>query len=201
MFRRRIPLTYSQRMRNHVWPRMGMRRAVLYMWYRLRRIPDTPSAIAAGFAIGVAMAISPIIGTHMVFALGLAWLVRANFVAAIVGTWVINPWTAPPVWFATYYVGRMMEGLPVLGRANAPSFVTMFKGLTEAALRLDVRLFARDVWPVLKPMILGSIPIGIISALAIFMILRPILATLQSRRTALRMAAAARRFYDSADTG
>ena len=200
MFRRRVPLRLAARLRNHLWPAMGPRRAVKYMWYRLRRIPDSPSAIAAGFAGGVAMAISPLIGTHMVLALGLAWLIRANYVAAIVGTWVINPWTAPPVWFATYYVGRMMEGLPVLGRANAPSFIKMFKGLTEAALRLDLNLFGRDVWPVLKPMILGSIPIGLASALVIYAVLKPILSTLQARRIALRIAAAGRRAYDAAKT-
>jgi uncharacterized protein (DUF2062 family) len=201
MFRRRVPLSFAARLRNHLWPTMGPRRAVKYMWYRLRRIPDTPSAIAAGFAGGVAVAISPLIGTHMVLALAFAWLIRANFVAAIVGTWVINPWTAPPVWFATYYLGRLMEGLPVRGRANAPPFVAMFKGLTEATIRLDFRLFARDVWPVLKPMLLGSIPIGLASALVIYVVLRPILATLQARRAALRVAAAARRSYDIEKSG
>ena len=118
MFRRRNPLSLSARLRNQLWPHMGLRRTVRYMWYRLHRISDTPSAIAAGFAIGVAMAISPLIGTHIVLALGLSWVLRANFVAAIVGSWVINPWTAPPVWFATYYVGRLMQGLPVLGQAG-----------------------------------------------------------------------------------
>jgi uncharacterized protein (DUF2062 family) len=201
MFRRRVPLSFAARLRNHVWPTMGVRRASKYMWYRLRRIPDSPSAIAAGFATGVAMGMNPVIGTHMVLALGLAWLIRVNMVAAVVGTWVINPWTAPPVWFATYYIGRLMEGLPVLGRANAPSFIRMFKGLTESTLRLDLQLFEQKVWPVLGPMILGCIPLGLVSGLMIYAILRPILAGLQEKRTALRMAAATRESYDIEKSG
>src|SRR5579871_2119784 len=120
MFRRRSPLTVSARLRNWLWPSMGLRRTASYFWYRLHRIPGTPSSIAAGFAIGVGMAMSPLIGTHMVLSMALAWLVGGNLVAAILGTLTVNPWTAPPIWFTTYYIGRLMQGLPVLGRANAP---------------------------------------------------------------------------------
>ena len=98
--------------------------------------------------------------------------------------WTINPWTAPPIWFATFYIGRLMQGLPVLGRANAPPFVAMFKGLTEAALQLDVKLFAHEVWPLLKPMLLGTLPLGIASGIATYIVLAPLLTTLQRKRRA-----------------
>ncbi|TAL00465.1 MAG: DUF2062 domain-containing protein [Rhodospirillaceae bacterium] len=198
MFRRRTPLSLSARLRNLVWPSMGPRRTASYVWHRLQRIPGTSSSIAAGFAIGVAVAMSPIIGTHMILAMALSWLVGGNIVAAIIGTLMVNPWTAPPIWFTTYYIGRFMQGLPVLGRANAPPFIVMFKGLTEAALKLDVKLFAKDVWPLLKPMLLGSIPLGLASGVAIYVVLLPILTTLHGKR---RNGARARTNHDPRSTG
>jgi uncharacterized protein (DUF2062 family) len=182
MFRRRSPPSLSRRLRNLVWPTMGLRRTTHYFWRRLQRIPASPPEVASGFAIGVAMAMSPIVGTHMITAMALSWFLGANLLAAVIGTLVINPWTAPPVWFATYYVGRLMEGLPVLGRANEPPFISMFKALTESALQLDGALFARHVWPVLKPMLLGSIPLGLVTGFAIYAVLLPLLNAMHARR-------------------
>ena len=182
MFRRRTPLTITARLRNYIWPSMGLRRTGRYFLRRLQRIPGTPSSIAAGFAIGVGVAISPIIGTHMILATALAWVMGVNIFAAIIGTLAVNPWTAPPIWFATYYLGRMMLGMPILGKANAPPFVSMFKGLTEAVLRLNARLFVSEVWPLLKPMLLGSIPLGIVTGVAIYAVLAPLLTTIEGRR-------------------
>jgi uncharacterized protein (DUF2062 family) len=190
MFRRRSPPPLSHRLRNLVWPKMGLRRTMHYFWRRLQRIPGTPRDVALGFAIGVAMAMSPFVGTHMITAAILAWFFRANMVATIIGTLTINPWTAPPIWYATYYVGRMMEGLPVLGRENAPPFISMFKALTESALRLDFHLFARHVWPVLKPMVLGCIPLGVGAAVIIYATLLPLLTSLQGARAERRKHAA-----------
>jgi len=109
MFGRRSPPPFSRRLRNWLWPAMGLRRTARYFFRRLQRIPGTPSSVAAGFAIGVAMGVSPIIGSHIVIAIGLAWLFRASILAAILGTLVSNPWTAPPIWLATYYIGRMVQ--------------------------------------------------------------------------------------------
>jgi len=58
----------------------------------------------------------------------------------------------------------------------------MFQGLTAAMLKLDGRHFVRDVWPVLEPMLVGSIILGTGAGILVYATLRPLLASLQGRR-------------------
>jgi uncharacterized protein (DUF2062 family) len=165
---------------------MGLRRVLIYHSHRLHRIPASPSNIAAGFAIGLGVAVSPVVGSHMILASIISWIFDVSIFAAVIGTLTINPWTAPPVWFATYYVGRFIEREPVHG---APPFIEMFKGLTESALRLDWPLFMRDVWPIFKPMVVGAVPLGLLAGVCAYVVVLPIIGTLQGRR-ALRISKA-----------
>ena len=172
-FGRRKPLRWRHRLHDLVWPRIGLRRAMRVYWHRLQRLPGTPASIAAGFGWGVGFSVSPLIGTHMVLAALCARLSGASMLAALLGSLAVNPWTAPPVWMATYYTGRFLEGAGT--EARAPGFINMFRGLTEAVLTLDVDMFVNSVWPVLKPMIVGSIPLGIAAGVLSYCILRPAL--------------------------
>ena len=73
-----------------------------------RRLSDTPHAVALGFAIGVFTAVTPFLGTHMVMAALLAWVIGGSVVAALLGTFVGNPLTYPLFWYSTYEVGNLM---------------------------------------------------------------------------------------------
>ncbi len=159
---------------------MGYRRAVTYLWHRLQRIPGTSSSIAAGFACGVGTAMTPFYGTHILTGMVLAVAIRGSAIAAVIGAQVANPWTAPPLWFAAYYVGAWLLGHDV--RSEPPNFVHMFKGLTEAILQLDGKLFFESVWPVFGPMTLGSLPLGVVAGVAAYFILEPIIARVQHNR-------------------
>ena len=162
-----------------IWPRMGWKRTALYYWHRLQRIPGTPSSVAAGFAIGAGVSMTPFYGTHIVTAGLVAWALRANILAAIVGAQIANPWTAPPLWYAAYYIGALMAG-DVTG--HPPDFIEMFKGLTEATLQRDMEMFRMRVWPIFWPMIVGSIPMGIVAGVVSYFTLLPVLKTMQQRR-------------------
>jgi len=124
---------------------------------RLRSLQGTPASIAAGAATGVMISFTPFIGLHTLLAVVIAWLIRANVLAAALGTVVGNPWTFPFIWAAVYYTGRiMLEGsaavvLPV-------SFETVFHASGHALMTFDFSGFFSDVWPVLKPMIIGCVP-------------------------------------------
>src|SRR5262245_35098476 len=108
MFRRREELSLLHKIGQWVWPRMGWRRTLAYFWHRLQRIPGTPASIAAGFACGAAVAMTPFYGTHIITGSLLAWALRGNIIAAVFGAQVANPWTAAPLWFGAYYIGALM---------------------------------------------------------------------------------------------
>lgn len=184
MFQRRQRLPLHFRMTQWIWPRMGWKRTGLYYWHRLQRIPGTPESVAAGFACGAAISMTPFYGTHIVTAGLVAWALRANLLAAVVGAQLANPWTAPPLWYAAYYIGALMAGIDVAG--HPPAFVEMFKGLTEAALQLDKVMFRDRVWPIFWPMLIGSIPMGIVTGVVSYYSLLPALKAVQARRI-LRM--------------
>lgn len=199
MFARRDALSLSRRLRQWLWPRTGWGRAASYYWHRLQRIPGTPASIAAGFACGLAVSFTPLVGLHLLIALGLAWALRASLLASIIGTLAVNPWTAPVVWFSTYYVGTLL--LP--GEASAglglSKFVAMFVAMTEAALKFDLVLFERAVWPLFLPMMVGSLPVGLLVGFVTYFALEPVIRAFQARRAASR-AAARRRNQPLADS-
>jgi uncharacterized protein (DUF2062 family) len=186
MFRRRRPPPLPSRLRSWFWPRSGWRRAFSFHWLRLQRLSGSPERIAAGFACGVAWAWTPLFGVHTFAALATAWLFRASLPAAFIGTFMLNPWTAVPIWFATYYLGRMLMFHTASTAVSAGDFVTMFASLTRAALQLDLALLASDVLPLLLPMLIGCVPLGAGAGAMAFIALRFAIRKVHARRTGAR---------------
>ncbi|MCE7887689.1 MAG: DUF2062 domain-containing protein [Alphaproteobacteria bacterium PRO2] len=108
MFKRRKPLTLLQHARELFWPTMGWRRAFRYVHLRVARMSDSTHRIAAGFAVGASVAFTPIIGTHFIQAALVAWIFRLNLLAALIGTWVANPWTIPFMWWGSIKLGAFL---------------------------------------------------------------------------------------------
>jgi uncharacterized protein (DUF2062 family) len=179
MFRRRVPLSFTARVRDWVWPRIGLRRALTFHWHRLKRLPGTPDSIAAGFGWGLAISMTPLLGGHMALSALFAWVFRSSILAASIATFALNPWTAPPVWLATYYTGRVLDGQSL---GEVPSFLRMFSGMGEALATRDWELFMRDVWPVFKPMLVGSVPLAIVAGLGSYVLLHTALSRFRDRR-------------------
>ena len=155
LFRRREPQDFWTRVRVALWPRVSWSRSAQYFRKRVLRLQGSPHAIALGVAIGVATAFQPFLGFHILIALGIAFLVGGNLVAAALGTAFLNPLTAPFIWAATYKIGHMIVG-GARFRAGPPMGV--------AARSFHV------IWPVIKPMIVGAIPLGIVAG-AIFYVI------------------------------
>jgi uncharacterized protein (DUF2062 family) len=184
MFRRRQKLSLRAKIGGFFWPRIGWKRAGLYYWYRLHRMEGTSRSIASGLAFGIAAAMTPFYGLHTVVAIAVAWVFGANMVAAAIGTLANNPWTAPPLWFGTYYAGTRMLGRDT---SSNPDFINMFKHLTESVFRRDVEMFAENIWPVLLPMAVGSIPFAIVIGFVTYLVLEPVIRAMHLER-ALRFA-------------
>lgn len=167
MFGRRQPLPPHHRVWSLVWPRIGWRRASLYIAHRVRRLPGTPYRIAAGFACGAAVSFTPFVGFHFMAAALLALLMRGNVVASAIGTAVGNPWTFPFIWTWIYAVGHWL-----MGREAASDL--------PAVLGIDY-IFERPM-DVLWPMTVGGLPTAVVVWFVVFWPVRGAVAEYQHVR-------------------
>jgi uncharacterized protein len=144
-----------------------------YFSKRILRLRATPHAIAAGVAAGVFASFFPL-GLHFLIAGVVAWLIAGNLVAAALGTAFGNPVTLPLMWGASYETGRL-----ILHRQAAPGGAPMdFGALLH---QLD---FSRMWDPLLKPMTVGAVPLGLICAVASYGLTRWAVAAFHERRRA-----------------
>jgi uncharacterized protein (DUF2062 family) len=139
---------------------------------RLRGIEATPHAIAAGFATGAAVSLSPLIGLHLVLGVALALLIRGNVLASAIGTLVGNPWTFPVIWLATYHIGALLLPEYAAGPIGTDTLARIAEDLTTSIVNLDLSLLATTLWPLWLSMLVGSIPLGVIAWAAIYCLLR-----------------------------
>ena len=162
MFKRRILRTKAEKIREALWPSMGMKRLTLYYKHRMGRLPGTPEFIARGMAAGIAISFTPFIGFHIMIGAAICWLIRGSFLSMLLGSLLGgNFWTLPLIWIGTYKLGRLMMGKEHVSKAfnaaiNSDSF-SMHTLLDKPA-------------QLLLPMTMGSVPFVIISAIAAYFI-------------------------------
>lgn len=169
LFRRRNEESLLERLRVHVWPRRSWTRSSRYVIYRLRRLSATPQAVALGFAAGVFSAMTPFLGAHIMMALAIAWIIGGSLVAAVLGTFVGNPLSYPFIWYATYKLGNVM-----LGTKSATKHIDLSHGIFQHSIA--------KLWPILKPMSLGCLPLGLAAATLGYLLVRPAVQAYQHRR-------------------
>lgn len=171
LFRRRQPISRLTKLRELFWPRRGFIRSFHYLTKRVLRLSATPHAIAAGVVAGVVSSWTPFIGLHFVLAFAIAYLIAGNMVAAAIGTAFGNPLTFPFIWAATWEVGHRLIGK---GDPAAQS-VDLEKRFSLSAIE--------SMWqPILKPMLIGAIPLAIVSGIIIYCIIYFTVAKFQARR-------------------
>jgi uncharacterized protein (DUF2062 family) len=174
LFKRRIELHPLDKLRQIFWPRSGWKRAVQYGWRRVWRLSGTPHAIALGFSAGVFASCTPFIGFHILVAMLVAWVLRGNLIASAIGTFVGNPLTFPAIWFVTYEVGRYMMGAPPSAPADPDIAETI-----QNARAFDM------IFPLLVPLTIGAIPVGIVSGCVSYVVTRSGVEAYQTRRRAM----------------
>lgn len=170
---RRNPPRLAERVRTLVWPRRSFERSIRYVMLRLARIPATPHQLALGCAIGVFAAITPLVGGQMVLAGLLALILRASFAAAMIGTLFGNPAVWAVVWPATYSTGAYVLGLPT--SVGDVAISDQLARLGDAMMQMSVDMFAAAfnvVWPLWKPMLIGTVPVGLVIACVFYVLVR-----------------------------
>jgi len=168
LFRRRKRATHIERARLWVWPRVSWRRSTLYYAKRILRLSATPYAIAAGCAIGAFVSFTPFIGFHIAISIAVAWIIRGNFIAAVIGTSVGNPLTFPLIWASTYELGNVV-----------------LSGEQAVAPPLGQHFLERSIEnlsPIIKTMTVGSLPLGFMAGLVVYAIVYKSVAAYQANR-------------------
>lgn len=94
-----------------------MKKKLRYAWVRLLKSPGAPREIAGGLALGLFVAMLPVMGAQMLVSLALAEVLRRIFkirlsrVAAAAGVWLTNPVTAAPLYGLCWLIGRPIARL------------------------------------------------------------------------------------------
>ncbi|MBZ9674862.1 DUF2062 domain-containing protein [Mesorhizobium sp. ES1-1] len=190
LFRRRKPDSILERVRTYLWPRRSFSRSLQYFSKRILRLNATPHAVAAGVAAGVFASFFPV-GFHFAIAAVLCWLIAGNLVAAALGAVLFgNPLTFPLLWGASWETGKLIlhDRLP----AHGPP--------AHLGAMMEHLSFAQLWEPVLKPMIIGAVPLGLFFGLVFYGITRWGMTSFREQRRK-RLAERASRHNQSTATG
>ncbi|MDP2122112.1 MAG: DUF2062 domain-containing protein [Hoeflea sp.] len=187
LFRRRKPEGFFNRLRTALWPRRSFGRSFQYFIKRVLRLTATPHAIAAGVAAGVFASWTPLLGFHFILAFAIAYVLAGNMVAAALGTAFGNPLSFPFIWASTLKLGNMLIGVEVAHQRHVD---------LEALLG---RLEVSQLWdPVIKPMLIGAIPPGLVCAVGFYILTYWGVGLFQTRRQSRLAARAKTRIKDMA---
>lgn len=195
VFRRRIPRTPMARLRQLIYPVGGFRRAGLYLWHRLRRLPDPPHRIARGLFAGVFVSFTPFFGLHFLLAALLALIMRGNVAAALLATAVGNPITFPVIAVTSVELGNILlktgvEGvpashiLPVFAYAGAEVWENFYAIFTSE--KTHWQRLSHFYHGLFLPYLVGGIPPGIVAATAAYYLSLPLIQTYQRFKTRRR---------------
>lgn len=190
MFKRRDRRSLLQRAGDLVYPRGGWGRAINYVFYRLRRLPDPPHRIARGIGCGVFVCFSPLFGFHFFYAALCALIVRGNVLASMLATFVGNPLTFPFMAALSIHTGEW-----ILGVETSVPLHQIFTAFSQAATQLwenltslvngheahwdRLALFAKDVF---LPYMVGSLLPGLVAGVAAYFLSYPVISAYQKRR-------------------
>jgi hypothetical protein len=137
-----------------MWRGVGFIRQVKLMVLRFIRLRGLPEEIAKGIALGIFIGMTPTFGFQMLIAIFLAYLLRKNRLAAVLGVWVTNPVTAPVIYAIEYEMGRILLGME---RATLPS-------------KFSWAAYADLGWNIMYPLWVGGILTGIVLGLLSYFI-------------------------------
>ncbi len=111
-----------------------------------------PGEKARGLAIGIFCGCFPLFGFQTLMGIGLARLLRGNYLLAASGTWISNPITYVPLYLLNYRVG---------------SFVLGHRHTVQSFVDLSWRGIVSNGWIFVVRLLLGSTLVGTICGLAL----------------------------------
>jgi len=174
----------------------GISRAIEYISIRLKRIPDTPHKISLGMSCGIFASFTPLFGLHFLIAGLLSYLLRANVLASLIGTFVGNPITFPIITVFNLKLGEWILGSSEYSSGDGGK---IFEGFLDFIFLIYKSFFTEGsigennvprmnefLNGVFIPYSLGGLILGIFIAVISYFLLRPLVATYQKKRSALK---------------
>ena len=174
----------------------GISRAIEYVGIRLKRIPDTPHKISLGMSCGIFASFTPLFGLHFLIAGLLSYLLRANVLASLIGTFVGNPITFPIITVFNLKLGEWILGSSEYSSGDGGK---IFEGFLDFIFLIYKSFFTEgsigeNNVPRMNeflnggfiPYSLGGLILGIFIAVVSYFLLRPLVATYQKKRSALK---------------
>lgn len=155
-----------------------IRRVVIY---RILHVDDTPHRIAMGVAVGLFVGASPLIGLHMLLALMLGTLVKANRAVCLVAVWVSNPATFLPIISFNWVVGQAVwPRSPLQNPVEVKLRLSQVLGATEGISAFVSHVFSVKFWAALLQLFwelgaelwIGSLLVGVVAAAAGYFLTR-----------------------------
>ena len=196
MFKRRERRSIFRFFYEVIFSFKGISRAIEYISIRLKRIPDTPHKISLGMSCGIFASFTPLFGLHFLIAGLLSYLLRANVLASLIGTFVGNPITFPIITVFNLKLGEWILGSSEYSSGDGGKIFEGFLDLifliyksffTEGSIgENNVPRINEFLNGVFIPYSLGGLILGIFIAVISYFLLRPLVATYQKKRSALK---------------
>ena len=196
MFKRRERRSIFRFFYEVIFSLKGISRAIEYVGIRLKRIPDTPHKISLGMSCGIFASFTPLFGLHFLIAGLLSYLLRANVLASLIGTFVGNPITFPIITVFNLKLGEWIIGSSEYSSGDGGK---IFEGFLDFIFLIYKSFFTEGsigennvprmnefLNGVFIPYSLGGLILGIFIAVISYFLLRPLVATYQKKRSALK---------------
>ena len=196
MFKRRERRSIFRFFYEVIFSFKGISRAIEYVAIRLKRIPDTPHKISLGMSCGIFASFTPLFGLHFLIAGLLSYLLRANVLASLIGTFVGNPITFPIITVFNLKLGEWILGSSEYSSGDGGM---IFEGFLDFIFLIYKSFFTEGsigennvprmnefLNGVFIPYSLGGLILGILIAVISYFLLRPLVATYQKKRSALK---------------
>lgn len=185
VFQRRDKRSAWQSVREIAYPSKGLSRPFSYIWLRIKRRPGTPEYVAKGFAIGMLISFTPLIGAHVVGAIFIAWMFRADALAAVFASLIINaPVTFGIIFPLTYRVGKAVMNLqPRFAAVQLDSYQELLQKMWPIESWTQLR---HITWELFLPMTIGGFVTGIPVSIGCYYIVRKAVIIFKEQRSHLK---------------
>ncbi len=196
MFKRREKRSVFRFFYEVIFSLKGISRAIEYVGIRLKRIPDTPHKISLGMSCGIFASFTPLFGLHFLIAGLLSYVLRANVLASLIGTFIGNPITFPIITVFNLKLGEWILGSSEYSSGDGGK---IFEGFLDFIFLIYKSFFTEGsigensvpkmnefFIGVFIPYSLGGLIFGIFIAILSYFLLRPLVSTYQKKRDALK---------------
>ena len=196
MFKRRERRSIFRFFYEVIFSLKGISRAIGYVGIRLKRIPDTPHKISLGMSCGIFASFTPLFGLHFLIAGLLSYVLRANVLASLIGTFIGNPITFPIITVFNLKLGEWILGSNEYSSGDGGK---IFEGFLDFIFLIYKSLFTEGsigensvprmnefLYGVFIPYSLGGLFLGISIAIISYFLLRPLVSTYKKKRDYLK---------------